>query len=83
MSEFHGASDSEGTVHGEGVRIHIEPYEPELVTRMTAELTRHKAVRAHLGGPDLQIAAFELLDKDAGSSRDLKPSSMTRMTAGV
>jgi hypothetical protein len=66
MSEFHGVSDSEGTVHDEGVRIHIEPYEPELVTRMTAELTRHKTVRAHLAGPDLQIAAFELLDKDAG-----------------
>src|SRR5262249_11162825 len=66
MSEFHGTSDSEGRLHGEGVRIHIEPYEPELVTRMIAELTRHKAVRTHLEGLDLQIAAFELLDKDAG-----------------
>jgi len=40
MSEFHGTSDSEGTVHGEDVRIHIEPYDAELVTRITAELPR-------------------------------------------
>src|SRR5262250_1516236 len=66
MSEFHETSDSESKMESDGVRVQIEPYEAEVVTRVTEELPRHKAVRTHLAGPDLQIGAFELLDKDAG-----------------
>src|SRR5712692_4784567 len=68
MSEFQGTSDFESTAQVSGVQIHIEPYEAEVeaAARLNAELVRHDEVRTHLPGPDLQVAAFELLDKDVG-----------------
>src|SRR5215471_19223860 len=66
MCGFHGTSDAESTAQHDGIRIHVEPYEVEVATRASAELIRHNAVRTHLAGSHLQIAAFELLDKDAG-----------------
>ena len=50
------------------VRVEVHPHEAEsaAATRLADELVRHEAVRTHLAGPNLQLATFELLDKDAG-----------------
>jgi hypothetical protein len=52
----------------EGIQIHVEPYEAETAVRgrLESDLLQHEAVRAHLGGRNLQLAGFELMDKDAG-----------------
>jgi hypothetical protein len=67
MSEVSETSESGSTVPGEQIQVHVEPYEAEAEARerLHAHLLRHDAVRVHLGGTNLQLAGFELLDKDA------------------
>lgn len=67
MSEFTAATDSGRTGQGEEIQVQIEPYraEAEALERLHADLVRHHAVQAHLAGTNLQVAGFELLDKDA------------------
>ena len=68
MSEFQHSPDSENVQLDRETRIHVEPYDAEAQTaaRLNAELVGHDVVRSHLGGRELRLANFELLDKDAG-----------------
>src|SRR3982074_72941 len=67
MSELDATSASSRGLPDEQIRLHVEPYEAETQAqqRVHADLVSHQAVRAHLGGANLQLAEFELLDKDA------------------
>ncbi len=68
MSEIEEPRGSESLLRSETVRVEVHAFEDETAAaaRLGSELVSHHAVRAHLTGSDLQVATFELLDKDAG-----------------
>ncbi len=67
MAERRTTSQTAGRTDDQ-TQIHLEPYlaEAEAREELQAELLQHEGVRANLGSGELELAEFELLDKDAG-----------------